>query len=91
MTKEPAQLFLYALEQVISLFVKGFSTAGLITAVLSTIFGYVAIKRSALFNEWHWEAVYRHARQYGKSVSEMFNVPVKSKPKANAKDAKKLH
>ena len=36
-------------------------------------------KRSALFNKWHWSAVYNHARQYGKSVPEMFKSPAKKK------------
>ena len=74
-------LFLFSIEQVVAIFFNGFSLAALATIAVSAIFGYVAITRSALFNEWHWAAVYRHARQYGKSVPEMFKAPVKSKTK----------
>jgi hypothetical protein len=82
-------LFLFSIEQVVAIFFNGFSLAALATIAVSAIFGYVAITRSALFNEWHWAAVYRHARQYGKSVPEMFKVPVRNKPKTDVKDTKK--
>lgn len=72
-------LFLFSIEQVVAIFFNGFSLAALATIAVSAIFGYVAITRSALFNEWHWAAVYRHARQYGKSVPEMFKAPMKGK------------
>ncbi len=38
---------------------------------------YVAVKRSRLFNEWHWCAVFEHARQFGRSVPEMFGMEKK--------------
>ena len=84
-------LFLFSIEQFIAIFFDGFSLAALATIAVSAIFGYVAITRSALFNQWHWAAVYRHARQYGKSVPEMFKVPlpVRNKPTTDVKDTKK--
>ena len=39
---------------------------------VSLIFAHVAISNNALFNEWHWAAVYQYALQYGKSFPEMF-------------------
>jgi hypothetical protein len=73
-------LLLFSVEQGIAIIINGFSLASLTYIIVSLILAYVAISRSALFNEWHWAAVYRHARQYGKSVPEMFKVPAKNKP-----------
>jgi hypothetical protein len=72
-------LLLFAFEQVIVILIRGFSLGSLLIFLLSLLFSYVAIVRSALFNEWHWMAVYQHARQYGKSVAEMFKAPGKTK------------
>jgi hypothetical protein len=69
-------LLLFALVQVLTIALDGFSLRSLFLIIVSFIFSYVAIHRSAVFNEWHWEAVYQHARQYGKSVAEMFNKKV---------------
>lgn len=82
-------LFLFSIEQIVAIFINGVSINAIATVIISAIFGYVAITRSALFNEWHWAAVYRHARQYGKSVPEMFKAPAGNKSKTNVKDTKK--
>jgi len=65
-------LFLLVLEQVTEMIVGGFTVFGLVAAALAAVFSAVALNRSAMFNEWHWRAVYQHARQYGKSIPEMF-------------------
>jgi hypothetical protein len=65
-------LLLLALQQVLVMAMRGVSLGSLLILIVSALFCYVAILRSALFNEWHWAAVYQHARQYGKSVAEMF-------------------
>jgi hypothetical protein len=65
-------LLLFAALQGFALVKYGFSLRTLFLIIVSLVFSYVAISRSAVFNEWHWEAVYQHARQYGKSVAEMF-------------------
>jgi len=75
-------LLLLAVEQMIEMLVKGFTFQTLIVFVASLGFSYVAITRSALFNKWHWSAVYNHARQYGKSIPEMFSSPPKKRPPA---------
>ena len=67
-------LLLFAIAQVIAVMVNGFTLALLLYIIVSLFFAYVAISRSALFNEWHWAAVYQHALQYGQSISEMFKV-----------------
>lgn len=72
-------LFLFSIENVFVIVIGGFSLISLLNIIVSLILAYVAISRSALFNEWHWAAVYRHARQYGKSVPEMFKEPVKKR------------
>ena len=73
-------LLLFSVEQLAAIVIQGFSFILLLTVIASLIFAYVAINRSALFNEWHWAAVYQHALQYGKSVSEMFKTAGKKKP-----------
>ncbi len=75
-------LLLLAIEQLAEMLVKGFTFPTLVVLVASLGFSYVAITRSALFNKWHWSAVYNHARQYGKSVPEMFKSPAKKKTSA---------
>jgi hypothetical protein len=72
-------LLLFSVEQVFSILIKGFSLASLINIIVSLILAYVAITRSALFNEWHWAAIYQHVLQYGKSVPEMFKATGKEK------------
>jgi hypothetical protein len=72
-------LLLLAIEQLAEMLVRGFTFPTLVVLVASLGFSYVAITRSALFNKWHWSAVYNHARQYGKSVPEMFKSPAKKK------------
>jgi hypothetical protein len=73
-------LLLFAVEQFLAAVMQGFSLRALFVIFISLMFSYVAIKRSAVFNEWHWEAVYQHARQYGKSVREMFKATGRDKP-----------
>ena len=70
-------LLLLAAEQLVEMLVSGFAFLTLVILVASLGFSYVAITRSALFNKWHWTAVYNHARQYGKNIPEMFNSSVK--------------
>ena len=70
-------LLLLSIEQIIEILVGGFSYFAGVIVIVSLGFSYVAINRSAVFNEWHWLAVYQHARQYGKSISEMYKVPAK--------------
>jgi hypothetical protein len=65
-------LLLFAVEQFLVAVADGFSLRALFMIFIPLMFSHVAISRSAVFNEWHWEAVYQHARQYGKSVAEMF-------------------
>jgi hypothetical protein len=65
-------LLLFCAEQLLTLLLNGFLLATFIYLVASLLFAYVAATRSALFNEWHWAAVYQHALQYGKSIPEMF-------------------
>jgi hypothetical protein len=72
-------LLLLSLEKLFEMAVGGFSFYLLVIIVLSLLFSYVAITRSALFNEWHWSAVYQHARHYGKSIPEMYNSSAKKK------------
>lgn len=72
-------LLLLSIEQLIEMLVRGYSLASLVTCIGSLGFAYVAITRSALFNKWHWMAVYQHARQYGKSIPEIFDATVKKK------------
>ena len=72
-------LLLLGIEQLVEMLVKGFTFQTLVVLVASLGFSYVAITRSALFNKWHWSAVYNHSRQYGKSIPEMFNAPAKKK------------
>lgn len=75
-------LLLLAIEQLAEMLVRGFTFPTLVVLVASLGFSYVAITRSALFNKWHWSAVYNHARQYGKSIPEMFKSPAKKKTSA---------
>lgn len=75
-------LLLLGIEQLVEVLVKGFTFQTLVVLVASLGFSYVAITRSALFNKWHWSAVYNHARQYGKSIPEMFNALAKKKTSA---------
>jgi hypothetical protein len=49
--------------------------AGSLTAFF---FSVVAVKRSRLFNEWHWSAVFGHARHFGRSVAEMYGIQKKT-------------
>lgn len=66
-------LLLLSIEQLTEMFVQGLALQPLVIFIVSLGFSYVALKRSALFNKWHWLAVYNHARQYGKNIPEMFN------------------
>jgi hypothetical protein len=76
-------LLLLSVVEVIEIIVNGYSVFALIILVSSLGFSYVAITRSALFNKWHWAAVYNHARQYGKSIPEMFEAGDKKKAAGN--------
>ena len=78
-------LLLLSIEQAVEIFAGGFSILTLAILILSLGFSYVAINRSAVFNEWHWLAVYQHARQYGKSIPEMFNAPDNKKKTSASK------
>jgi hypothetical protein len=53
---------------------QGYPLAVLGFALAAFVFSYVAVKRSRLFNEWHWSAVFEHARQFGRSVPEMYKM-----------------
>lgn len=82
-------LFLFGIVQFIS-FVRLLAATGQFLPVLLmslAAFGlsYVAVKRSSLFNEWHWCAVFEHARQFGRSVPEMFGMENKSETAGKGK------
>ena len=73
-------LILFSLEQLTEILVDGVSIFRLVVIIASLVFSYVAINRSAIFNEWHWLAVYQHARQYGADIPSMFDSSSKKGP-----------
>jgi len=66
-------LLLFSVVQIIKLILGGYSDFVLVSMLITLIFSYVAIHRSALFNFWYWSGNFEQALHYGKSVSEMFS------------------
>lgn len=67
-------LFLLGIIELIRFTLQGYPLSALAFALAAFVFSYVAVKRSRLFNEWHWSAVFAHARQFGRSVPEMYKM-----------------
>lgn len=67
-------LCLFGITELMLIAVDGFSLLLIMNALTAFTLSVVSVKRSRLFNEWHWSAVFEHARQYGRSVPEMFGM-----------------
>jgi hypothetical protein len=67
-------LCLFGITELIFIAAEEFSLLLLLTALAAFTLSVVAVKRSRLYNEWHWSAVFEHARQYGRSVPEMLGM-----------------
>jgi hypothetical protein len=66
-------LFLFGLVQIMELIRAGFSLSSILICIAMWAFSFIAIKRSSLYNQWYWSAIFEQALHYGSSVQEMFS------------------
>ncbi len=66
----------------------GSSILSLLPALATFCLSWVAVNRSQLFNEWHWSAVFEQARQFGRSVPEMFGMQPKKEETSEKEKAR---
>lgn len=65
-------LILFAVHQMTAMFLEGITLTTTIGFVAGIMFSFIAIRRSRIFNEWYWSAIYEQAHQYGNHFHEMF-------------------
>lgn len=65
-------LLLAGIYQILYIIYNGFSSTPVVLAVGAVWFSIVALRRSALFNDWYWSAIFTQALHYGTNVNQMF-------------------
>ncbi len=79
-------LFLFAILEAVVTLLNGFSPIGVLVTIAALTFSFIAIKKSALFNQWYYSGIFGQALHYGRSISEMFG---KSQRRDVKKESKK--
>jgi hypothetical protein len=70
-------LLLFGIQEIVAIIRNGFSiTAGMLL-ITAFSFSMIALRRSALFNDWYWSAIFVQALHYGSNILEMFGKPSK--------------
>jgi hypothetical protein len=77
-------LLLACIYQVLYMLLQGFTLNAITVAVLALFFSMVALKRSALFNDWYWSAIFTQALHYGTNITDMFGRTAKQKARKQA-------
>lgn len=81
-------LLLFGVQEILFIFIDGFSTSACVLMVVAFLFSIIALRRSALFNYWYWSAIFVQSLHYGSNIAEMFG---KSPKKALRKKSDSTH
>jgi hypothetical protein len=65
-------LLLAGIYQILNILLNSLTINSIIFLGLTIFFSIVALRRSALFNDWYWSAIFTQALHYGTNITEMF-------------------